>query len=90
MSLYQDLMGNQTNNYNVNNNNNTQMQMMLMDLIKNNPNIQKVLSAVSSSNMTPKALFYQMANQKGVNPNQILNILNSKSPAELLNMLRQF
>ena len=88
MSLYQDLMGNQTNNYNVNNNNN--MKMLFMNLVRNNPNIQKVLSAVSSSNMTPKNLFYQMANQKGVNPNQILNILNSKSPAELFNMLRQF
>ena len=88
MSLYQDLMGNQTNNYNVNNNNN--MKMLFMNLVRNNPRIQEVLSAVSNSNMTPKNLFYQMANQKGVDPNQILNILNSKSPAELLNMLGGF
>lgn len=50
-------------------------QQMLQSVAQSNPQVQQVLSMVQMSNMSPKDLFYQMAQQKGVDPNQILNML---------------
>lgn len=50
-------------------------QQMLQSVAQSNPQVQQVLSMVQSSHMSPKDLFYQMAQQKGVDPDQILNML---------------
>lgn len=50
-------------------------QQMLQSVAQSNPQVQQVLSMVQSSRMSPKDLFYQMAQQKGVDPDQILNML---------------
>lgn len=50
-------------------------QQMLQSVAQNNPQMQQVLSLVQSSNMTPKDLFYKMAQQRGIDPNQIINML---------------
>ena len=40
----------------------------------NNPQLQQIMNMVRASNMTPKEYFYMLAKQKGVDPNQILNM----------------
>lgn len=50
-------------------------QQLLMNLAKQNPQIQNVMNLVQNSGKSPKDLFYQMAQQKGVNPDDILNAL---------------
>jgi len=49
-------------------------QMLLNNLIKNNPQMQNLYMLIQNSNKTPKELFYTMANEKGVDPNSILNL----------------
>lgn len=80
MSLYQDLMGNQNNNidsnYIVNAYKSTNNpQQLLMNMAMNNPNIQQILNMINQSGQSPKDLFFTLANQKGINPNIILNKL---------------
>lgn len=48
--------------------------MLLNNLIKNNPQMQNLYMLIQNSNKTPKELFYTMANEKGVDPNSILNL----------------
>lgn len=84
-SLYQEMMGNQLlpNNMNqlkqvinmVRGANNP--QQLLMNLANQNPQIRQVMNLVQNSGKSPKDLFYEMARQKGVDPNQILNTLNT-------------
>ena len=50
-------------------------QQMLQSVAKNNPQLQQIMNLVQSSNMSPRDLFYKMAQQKGVDPNQIINML---------------
>jgi hypothetical protein len=42
-----------------------------------NPQLAAVMKMVSGSNMTPKQLFSLVAQQRGVDPNQIVNILKN-------------
>jgi hypothetical protein len=42
-----------------------------------NPQLAAVMNMVSGSNMTPKQLFSLAAQQRGVDPNQIVNMLKS-------------
>ena len=84
-NLYQQLMGNQGLSLPNNINQIKQMmnlfkgannpQQLLMNLAKQNPQIQNVMNLVQNSGKSPKDLFYQMAQQKGVNPDDILNAL---------------
>lgn len=84
-NLYQQLMGNQSPSLPNNINQIKQMmnlfkgannpQQLLMNLAKQNPQIQNVMNLVQNSGKSPKDLFYQMAQQKGVNPDDILNAL---------------
>ena len=46
----------------------------LQTLVQKNPMMQQAMQLVNSSNMSPKELFYSMAQQQGVDPNQILNM----------------
>lgn len=41
----------------------------------NSQQIQQILKLVQQSGLSPKALFYQQAKAKGVDPNSILNML---------------
>lgn len=45
------------------------------NLAMRTPQGQQVLNMLQGGNMSPKQLFYQMAQQKGINPQQILNQL---------------
>lgn len=46
----------------------------LQTLVQKNPMMQQAMQLVNSSKMSPKDLFYNMAQQRGVDPNQILNM----------------
>lgn len=46
----------------------------LQTLAQKNPMMQQAMQLVNSSNMSPKDLFYSMAQQRGVDPNQILDM----------------
>lgn len=49
-------------------------QGMLTQMAQNNPQAKQVLDMMNSGK-SPKDLFYQMAEEKGVDPNEILNML---------------
>ena len=51
-------------------------QIALQSLIQNNPGYQNVLNYINQNGGDPRTAFYNMAQQKGVDPSQILNILN--------------
>ena len=50
-------------------------QQMMATLAKNNPQMKDVMTLVQNSGMPPKDLFYKMAQEKGVNPDEILKAL---------------
>ena len=50
-------------------------QAMLDSMIKSNPQMQEVMNYVRASGGDPRQAFYKMAQEKGVDPNQILNQL---------------
>jgi hypothetical protein len=49
---------------------------MVQTLLNNNPNFQSVMSLVNQQyGGNAKAAFYDLAKQKGVDPNQVLSML---------------
>ena len=55
--------------------NSTNPRQFLMNYIQNNPQMQNIYSMIQNSNQSPKDLFYKLAEQKGIDPNTILNML---------------
>lgn len=43
--------------------------------LMNSPQFKNVMTLVKNSNLTPKELFYKMAKEKGVDPEEILKQL---------------
>ena len=56
--------------------NSSNPQQFLNNYIKNNPQIQNIYSMIQNSNKSPKELFYQIAQEKGIDPSIILNMFN--------------
>ena len=50
-------------------------QQLLMNMMNQNPQLKQVMDLVKNSNKSPKDLFYEMAQQRGVDPNEIINML---------------
>ena len=50
-------------------------QMMLNQMLSQNPNMKQVMDIIHQSGGDPKTAFYKMAEQKGVDPQEILNML---------------
>ena len=50
-------------------------QAMLNQLAQSNPQAKELVNLLQNSGKSPKDLFYQMAQEKGVDPNEILNML---------------
>ena len=48
---------------------------MLMNLMRNNPQIKNIMDMINNSDMTPRELFYKKAEEMGVNPDDVLKIL---------------
>ena len=50
-------------------------QAMLNQLVQTNPKMKQVMDYVNASGGDPKAAFYRLANEKGINPQSILDQL---------------
>ena len=50
-------------------------QVMLNQIMQSNPQYRQVMDLVNQNGGDPKRAFYQLAQQKGVNPDEILNML---------------
>ena len=50
-------------------------QATIQSMAANNPQMQQVLQYIQQSGGDPKAAFYKMAAEKGVDPNQIIGML---------------
>ena len=50
-------------------------KQLLNSLVGQNPQLNQVMQLVNSGKMTPKQIFMNMANQQGVNPNDIISML---------------
>lgn len=50
-------------------------RMALESIIQSNPKIQNVIDIVRQNGGDAKTAFYNLAKQKGVDPNEILNML---------------
>ena len=50
-------------------------QAMLQSIAQNNPQMKQVMNIVNQSGGDPKAAFYKMAEEKGINPDQVLSML---------------
>ena len=48
---------------------------VLQTMLRNNPQADMIMSYLNKHGGDAKAAFYDMAQQKGVDPNQILNML---------------
>lgn len=46
---------------------------MLQSMAQNNPQLKTVLETISQNGGNAKELFYKMAQQKGIDPNTIIN-----------------
>ena len=53
---------------------NNPMQLM-QTMAQSNPQLQSILSLIQTSQKSPKDLFFEMAQQRGVDPQQILQML---------------
>lgn len=51
-------------------------QAMLQSLMNKNPEMKNVMNIVQQSGGDPKAAFYKLAQEKGVDPNTILQLFN--------------
>ena len=49
--------------------------LALNQLITKNPELQNILSLIHQSGSSPEQFFYALAREKGINPQDILNIL---------------
>lgn len=50
-------------------------QQLFLNMLGNNPQVQQAIQMMKQTGQSPKDLFYQMAQQKGVDPQQIINML---------------
>ena len=54
---------------------NANPMQLLQSMSRTNPQLQQVMTMVNQSGKSPKDLFYELARQKGVNPDDIINQL---------------
>ena len=52
-------------------------QMMLNQMLSQNPQCKQVMNYIQQNGGDPKTAFYKMAQEKGVDPNEILRQLQS-------------
>lgn len=50
-------------------------QQIVSNMLQANPKLRNTLDLIKMSSKSPKELFYEEANKKGVDPNSILNMI---------------
>lgn len=53
-------------------------QAVINQLIMNNPQLKPVMDAINAAGGDPKKAYYQMAEKMGVDPNEVMNMLNGQ------------
>ena len=51
--------------------------MMLNQMLAQNPQYKQIMDYVNANGGDAKSAFYKMANEKGIDPNEIIHQLNS-------------
>ena len=54
-------------------------QMMLEQMMQSNPQMKNIMNYINQNGGDPKQAFYKMAQEKGIDPNQILNFLKNQN-----------
>ena len=49
---------------------------LFKSMSQSNPQVQQIMQMIQQTNKTPKDLFYTVAQQRGVDPNDILSMFN--------------
>lgn len=52
-------------------------QALLSQMMQNNPQLKQVMTLVQQSGGDPKAAFYTLANQRGIDPDAFIKALNN-------------
>ena len=52
-------------------------QAMFQSMLTSNPNMKNVMALISKSGGDPKAAFYALAKEKGIDPNKFLSMLGA-------------
>ena len=50
-------------------------QAMMNQIMSNNPQVRQIMNYVNQNGGDPKAAFYKLAEEKGINPEEILSQL---------------
>ena len=50
-------------------------QLAIQQMLQNNPQYNQILRLINENGGSPKAAFYSLANQMGIDPNQVINAL---------------
>lgn len=50
-------------------------QAFIQNMLRNNPNAAQVMQLINSNGGNPKAAFYSLARQRGINPEDFLRAL---------------
>lgn len=50
-------------------------QFAMQQMMQNNPQLKQAMDFIRTSGKTPEQAFYALANQMGVNPQEVLNSL---------------
>ena len=53
-------------------------QQLLQNMMMQNPQYQNLMNYANQFNGDYKSAFYQMANSRGIDPNEIINFMKSK------------
>lgn len=48
--------------------------MLFKTMAQNSPQVQSIMQMIQAANMTPKDYFYKTAQERGVDPNQVLGM----------------
>lgn len=56
----------------------TTPQQIIQNAIAQNPQLQQTFSQITGNGANPKQLCYQIAQQKGIDINQMINFLNQR------------
>ena len=49
---------------------------LFKSMSQSNPQVQQIMQMIQQTNKTPKDLFYSVAQQRGIDPNDILSMFN--------------
>ena len=50
-------------------------QALLQSMVQQNPQMREVMNIIQQNGGDPKTAFYNLAKQKGINPDEIINML---------------